>query len=61
MLTEKTNLLGATQVGQQQVNDEFIIAKTCQPDKLVVIDNGSTNGIDLKKFQRNLHHEQKIK
>lgn len=66
MQTEKLTYYGATAVwpNSRSMMDFIIENKLTRPEKLAVIDNGSTNGIDLKKFSaNNLHEEikQKIK
>ena len=60
MLTEKLTYFGATEVWPNSKSMmKFIInEKLTKPEKLEVIDNGSTNGIDLKKFSKqNLDEE----
>lgn len=54
MFTEKLTYWGATEVwpNSKSMMNFIIDKKMTKPDKLAVIDNGSTNGIDLKKFSR---------
>jgi glycosyltransferase involved in cell wall biosynthesis len=64
MLTERLTYFGATEVwpnSRSMMN--FIIEKRlAAEEKLAIIDNGSTNGIDQKKFSRqNLNEEVKNK
>lgn len=64
MLTEKLTYYGATEVwpNSRSMMNFIIDEKMATPEKLAVIDNGSTNGIDLKKFSRqNLNEETKKK
>lgn len=62
MVTEKLTYFGATEVwpNSKSMMNFIINEKLAKPEKLAVIDNGSTNGIDLKKFSRhNLNEEIK--
>lgn len=54
MLTEKLTYWGATEVwpNSRTMMNFIIDEKMTSPEKLDVIDNGSTNGIDLKKFSQ---------
>lgn len=54
MLTEKLTYYGATEVwpNSRSMLNFIVEQKLAKPEKLAVIDNGSTNGIDLKKFSR---------
>jgi glycosyltransferase involved in cell wall biosynthesis len=54
MVTEKLTYWGATEVwpNSKSMMNFIINKKMAKPDKLAVIDNGSTNGIDLKKFSK---------
>lgn len=64
MLTEKLTYFGATQVwpNSRSMMNFIIDNKLAKAEKLAVIDNGSTNGIDLKKFSKqNLNEEIKNK
>ena len=64
MLTEKLTYFGATEVwpNSRSMMNFIIENKLTKAEKLVVIDNGSTNGIDLKKFSKqNLDEEIKNK
>lgn len=64
MLTEKLTYFGATQVwpNSKSMLDFIQDNKLAKPAKLVVIDNGSTNGIDLEKFSKqNLNDQIKNK
>lgn len=64
MLTEKLTYLGATEVwpNSRSMMNFIIDKKLAKAQKLAVIDNGSTNGIDLKKFSKqNLNEEIKKK
>ena len=64
MMTEKLTYFGATEVwpNSRTMMNFIIDKKLSKPEKLSVIDNGSTNGIDLKKFSRqNLNEELKNK
>ena len=64
MKTEKLTYFGATEVwpNSRSMMNFIIEEKLSKPEKLSVIDNGSTNGIDLKKFSRqNLDEELKNK
>ncbi len=64
MVTEKLTYFGATEVWPNSTSMmNFIIEnKLAKAAKLAVIDNGSTNGIDLKKFSKeNLNEEIKNK
>jgi glycosyltransferase involved in cell wall biosynthesis len=60
MFTEKLTYFGATEVwpNSRSMMDFIIENKLAKAEKLAVIDNGSTNGIDLRKFSKqNLHEE----
>lgn len=62
--TEKLTYFGATEVwpNSRSMMNFIIENKLTKPEKLAVIDNGSTNGIDLKKFSRhNVKEEIKNK
>jgi glycosyltransferase involved in cell wall biosynthesis len=64
MLTEKLTYFGATEVwpNSRSMMNFIIENKLAKAEKLAVIDNGSTNGIDLKKFSKqNLNEELKNK
>ncbi|MDB5222720.1 MAG: glycosyltransferase family 1 protein [Chitinophagaceae bacterium] len=64
MLTEKLTYFGATEVwpNSKSMMNFIIEQKLATAQKLAVIDNGSTNGIDLKKFSKqNLNEETKTK
>ena len=64
MFTEKLTYFGATQVwpNSKSMMDFIRDKKLAKAAKLVVIDNGSTNGIDLEKFSKqNLNEEIKNK
>lgn len=64
MFTEKLTYFGATEVwpNSRSMMNFIIDEKLAKPEKLAVIDNGSTNGIDLKKFSKqNLSEETKKK
>ena len=64
MLTEKLTYFGATEVwpNSRSMMNFIIGEKLAKAEKLAVIDNGSTNGIDLKKFSKqNLNEELKNK
>ncbi len=64
MLTEKITYFGATEIwpNSRSMMNFIIDKKLSEPQKLSVIDNGSTNGIDLKKFSKqNLNEEIKNK
>ena len=64
MLTEKLTYFGATEVwpNSRSMMNFIIDYKLAKAEKLAVIDNGSTNGIDLKKFStQNLNEEIKNK
>lgn len=64
MLTEKLTYFGATEVwpNSKSMMNFIIEKKLTTAEKLTIIDNGSTNGIDLKKFSRqNLNEEIKNK
>lgn len=54
MFTEKLTYFGATEVwpNSRSMMNFIIENKLANADKLAVIDNGSTNGIDLKKFSK---------
>ena len=54
MLTEKLTYWAATEVwpNSRSMMSFIIDEKLAKPEKRAVIDNGSTNGIDLKKFSR---------
>lgn len=62
--TEKLTYFGATEVwpNSRSMMNFIIDNKLTKPEKLAVIDNGSTNGIDLVKFSRqNVNEEIKNK
>ena len=64
MLTEKLTYFGATEVwpNSKSMLNFIINKKLAKAEKLAVIDNGSTNGIDLQKFSKqHLNEEIKIK
>jgi glycosyltransferase involved in cell wall biosynthesis len=64
MLTEKLTYFGATEVwpNSKSMLDFILEKKLIRAEKLAVIDNGSTNGIDLQKFStQNLNEEIKNK
>ncbi len=64
MLTEKLTYFGATEVwpNSRSMMNFIIDRKLAKAEKLAVIDNGSTNGIDLKKFsKKNLNEGIKTK
>ena len=64
MLTERLTYLGATEVwpNSRSMMNFIIEKKLASEQKLAIIDNGSTNGIDLKKFSRqSLNEETKNK
>ena len=64
MLTEKLTYYGATEVwpNSRSMMNFIIEKKLAKAQKLAIIDNGSTNGIDLKKFSKqNLNEELKNK
>ena len=64
ILTEKITYFGATEIwpNSRSMMNFIIDKKLSEPQKLSVIDNGSTNGIDLKKFSKqNLNEEIKNK
>jgi glycosyltransferase involved in cell wall biosynthesis len=54
MFTERLTYWGATEVwpNSRSMMNFIIDEKLAKPAKLAVIDNGSTNGIDLRKFSR---------
>lgn len=54
MFTEKLTYFGATEIwpNSRSMMNFIIENKLTHPEKLAVIDNGSTNGIDLKKFSK---------
>jgi glycosyltransferase involved in cell wall biosynthesis len=59
MLTEKLTYFGATEVwpNSRSMMNFIIENKLANAKKLAVIDNGSTNGIDLKKFSKQYLNE----
>ena len=64
ILTEKLTYFGATEIwpNSKSMMNFIIDNKLAKAEKLAVIDNGSTNGIDLIKFSRqNLNEEIKNK
>jgi glycosyltransferase involved in cell wall biosynthesis len=64
MLTEKMTYFGATEVwpNSRSMMNFIIENRLAKAEKLAVIDNGSTNGIDLKKFSKqNINEEIKNK
>jgi Glycosyltransferase len=60
IMTEKLTYFGATHVwpNSRSMMDFIIEKKLTQAQKLAIIDNGSTNGIDLKKFSKQNLNEQ---
>jgi glycosyltransferase involved in cell wall biosynthesis len=54
MFTERLTYWGATEVwpNSRSMMNFIIDEKLAKPAKLAVIDNGSTNGIDLRKFSK---------
>ena len=62
MFTEKLTYFGATEVwpNSRSMMNFIIDNKLAKAEKLAVIDNGSTNGIDLKKFSKQ-HLNEEIK
>jgi glycosyltransferase involved in cell wall biosynthesis len=60
MLTEKLTYFGATEVwpNSRSMMNFIIENKLARAEKLAVIDNGSTNGIDLKKFSKQYLNEE---
>ncbi len=60
MFTEKLTYLAATEVwpNSRSMMNFIVKEKLARPEKLAVIDNGSTNGIDLKKFSKKYLNEE---
>ena len=60
MLTEKLTYFGATEVwpNSRSMMNFIIENKLASAEKLAVIDNGSTNGIDLIKFSKQSINEE---